>query len=519
MQLTQSTLPIGAVVQGRYIVAGLLGQGGFGAVYLVRDRRVTHNLFALKELIDSNKQERDRFTRECELLRRLDYPALPRVYRVFEDNKRGRAYMLMDYIEGPNLEMLRQKQPEKRFLLPQILTIMEPIIGAISYLHGQQPSIIHRDIKPANIVVPTAGDEAVLVDFGTAKEYTSDTTTTAIRRASPCYAAPELYGVGTDFRTDIYELGATFYALLTGVVPVDSFLRMTQIASKGTDPLEPLRQAASTIPEPVADAIYRAMSIRIDDRFSTVEEFWQALNADPRWREMPPASVPPIDPSPQTVIEHQTTPLQEQGRITARPIKRGILVLALLLLVIGLSIGAALWSYSTTGATRKAATPTPVVIPTRVTPTFVPTVTPTTPVPVVPAIAVSYKGAIHNTPADVNSTMSLSNIKQLGKNITGRLTLGPGLIGDGPFTGTVDATRHIQFTIPGVFGNASLHFYGTVQSNGSLRGNYCSLDQVGHCNQLAGGYGTWNATPAAQQSLLNSTLARTYPYMLYCTFT
>jgi len=150
---------------------------------------------------------------------------------------------------------------------------------------------------------------------------------------------------------------------------------------------------------------------------------------------------------------------------------------------------------------------------------FGPTVTPTTPVPVVPAIAGSYKGAIHNTPADVNSTMSLPNIKQLGKNITGRLTLGPGLIGDRPFTGTVDAARHIQFTVPGVFGNASLLFYGIVQSNGSLRGNYCSLDQVGHCNQLAGGYGTWNATPAPQQSLLNSALESTYPYMLYCTFT
>jgi serine/threonine protein kinase len=518
MQLTQSTLPVGAVVQGRYIVAGLLGQGGFGAVYLVRDRRVKHNLFALKELIDSNKQERDRFTRECELLRRLDYPALPRIYRVFEDSKRGRAYMLMDYIEGPNLEMLRQKQPEKRFLLSQILTIMEPIIGAINYLHSQQPSIIHRDIKPSNIVVPTAGDEAVLVDFGIAKEYTSDTTTTAIRRVSPCYAAPELYGVGTDLRTDIYELGATFYALLTGVVPVDSFIRMTQIASKGTDPLEPVCQVAPTIPEPVAEAISRAMSIRIDDRFSTVEEFWQSLNADPKWREMPPASIPPVDPPPQPVIEHQTKPLQEQGRSAARPSKRGILVFALLLLVIGLSIGAALWSYSTTGAAVQFATPTPVVTPTSIIPTVGPTVTPTTPVPVVPGIAGSYKGDIHNTPADVNSTMSLSNIKQIGRNISGRLTLGPGLIGDGLFTGTVDAARHIQFTVPGVSGNASLHFYGTVQSDGRLKGNYCSLDRTGHCNQLAGGYGTWNVTPAPQQSLLNSTLARTYPYMLYCTF-
>src|SRR5205807_224448 len=97
--------------------------------------------------------------------------ALPHVYRVFKDDVHDRAYMLMDYVEGPNLEILRQQKPGKRLLLPQVLTIMAPIMNAISYLHSQHPSIIHRDIKPANIIVPVSGDEAVLVDFGIAKEY------------------------------------------------------------------------------------------------------------------------------------------------------------------------------------------------------------------------------------------------------------------------------------------------------------------------------------------------------------
>src|SRR5437868_6553106 len=135
VQEVESILPIGSILRGRYIVEELLGRGGFGAVYLVRDQRVGHNLYALKEVIDPNKRERARFVFEAEVLRRLDHPALPRVYRVFKDDVHDRAYMLMDYVEGPNLEILRQRQPDKRLPLSQVMTIMAPIMNAISYLH------------------------------------------------------------------------------------------------------------------------------------------------------------------------------------------------------------------------------------------------------------------------------------------------------------------------------------------------------------------------------------------------
>jgi len=111
MQDIQMTLPIGTILRDRYIVEELLGKGGYGAVYLVRDVRVRQNQFALKELIDSSKLEREHFTFEGEVLKRVDHPALPRIYRVFDDDKSGRAYILMDYIEGSNLEVLRQRQP------------------------------------------------------------------------------------------------------------------------------------------------------------------------------------------------------------------------------------------------------------------------------------------------------------------------------------------------------------------------------------------------------------------------
>jgi eukaryotic-like serine/threonine-protein kinase len=271
-------LPVGTVIRDRYVIEGLLGKGGYGSVYLVKDKRVRGNLFALKELIDPSKQERDRFTFECEVLRRLDHPSLPRVYRTFSNDADLRAYMLMDFIDGPNLEALRKQQSGDRFPLSQALIIMKPIMDAVSYLHSQQPPIIHRDIKPANIIVPTTGDEAMLVDFGIAKEYEPDSTTTTIRRCSPGYGAPEQYSSGTNNRTDIYGLGATFYALLSGIIPADAFYRMIQIGSKESDTLEPLTTLVTDLPMSVADAIHRAMSINFHDRFASVEEFWQALH-------------------------------------------------------------------------------------------------------------------------------------------------------------------------------------------------------------------------------------------------
>ena len=96
MQEVQAILPLGSFVGDRYVVEDWLGKGGFGAVYLVRDLRVKHNLFALKEVIDPNRKERSRFLFEAELLKRLDHHALARVSRVFAADTPSRAYMLMD---------------------------------------------------------------------------------------------------------------------------------------------------------------------------------------------------------------------------------------------------------------------------------------------------------------------------------------------------------------------------------------------------------------------------------------
>jgi eukaryotic-like serine/threonine-protein kinase len=535
VQEVQSTLPIGTVVRNRYIVEDLLGKGGFGAVYLVRDQRVRHNLFALKEVADPNKRERARFIFEADVLRRLDHAALPRVYYVFEDPKKDRAYMLMDYVEGPNLEILRQRQPNKRFPVQQVLNIMGPIMNAVSYLHQQRPPIIHRDIKPANIIVPDSGDGSVLVDFGIAKEYDPDSTTTAVRHASPGYGAPEQYGIGTNTRTDIYGLGATIYALLTGVVPADAFFRTTQQGSKGTDPLEPISHYVPDIPQHIEQAVFRAMAIDGNDRFATVEDFWQALNTEPVAQAIPSAIIgpEPVDYNKTTArvvpanITPRRTPVEDATTVTyrKRPQGRRTRIGALLLLLLALLIGGvalAILLPSLIGHHNNVSTITPtagiqhkstpsVVATHKATPSPAPSPSPSpdpspslspspSPAPGFPNVAGNYNGTIVDvlTNPSTSASMSLS-IQQNQGNISGYFTVSPPLMGSNSFAGFVTNRYYIQFLVQGSNGNAPLLFTGTVQQNGSMSGNYCSYVN-NRCDYNAGGHGTWSVNSASSGS-------------------
>ncbi len=274
MQKELITVPVGTMIRGRYIVKGLLGKNDSGAIYLVEDQRTRSELFALKEVIVQSKHELYRFLLEYQLLVRLDHPALARVHSLLKGDQRHRAYLLMQYIEGSNLETLRQQQPEQRFSWSQAITIMSSIIAAVSYLHRQQPPIIHGDIKPTNIIMPKAGGRAILVDFGTAKHYDLDSPTTTVRSY---YRAPEQYTTGPDLQTDIYGLGATFYTLVTGIMPADAPSRLTQVSNGEIDPLQPLNEVLPTVPARIARAIDRAMALDADNRFLSVERFWEAL--------------------------------------------------------------------------------------------------------------------------------------------------------------------------------------------------------------------------------------------------
>jgi eukaryotic-like serine/threonine-protein kinase len=570
VQDIQTTLPLGSVIRERYVIEALLGKGGFGAVYRVRDVRVKGNMYALKEVIAPNREgqtrkEKNRFTFEGEVLKRLDHSALPRVYRVFQDDKQERIYILMDYIEGPNLDMLRQQQPDKRFVLSEVVAMMEPIVDAVNYLHSQQPPIVHRDIKPANIIVASS-NEAVLVDFDIAKEYDPEGTTTAVRRCSPGYGAPEQYGQGTSVRTDIYGLGATIYTLLTGLVPPDALQRMTLLGAKGRDPLVPVNQLVRGIPQNVTEAIGKALLLNSADRFLTVEQFWQVFDTYATAKDIPvpPATVSTHLKAAQALVaagsasgNTTTIPMVTKKQSQTSPSRKRTylwVMLPLLAFLLGLASVASMWSLfgsqsnvlsvysdhgrkqtvkvspwpspedtaistpttavaygkdvSTPSANTLPSTPVPTQVPPTATISSRPTPGPTpmprpspTPDPY-PTVANGYSGNIDDTTPtpNINTMMYLSSLRQNKGNISGYFAVYAPLRGNGPFTGTVGTNKYIQFIVKSSSVSAPLLFWGFIQANQSIQGQYCSLDQNGHCSASAGAGGYWNVAPASPGS-------------------
>jgi eukaryotic-like serine/threonine-protein kinase len=511
MREVQTNFRRSKVVRERYVVDELLGQGGFGAVYLVHDRRVKNNVFALKEIVDPNNRQRVSFTFEGELLRRLDHPHLPRVYRTFEDEKYHRLYMLMDYIDGPNLEHLRVQQPERRFSFSQTLRIMAPVIEAVIYLHAQTPPIIHRDIKPANIIVLTSGEGAFLVDFGIAKEYDLNATTTAVRHCSPGYGAPEQYIRDTNPRTDVYGLGATFYTLLTGEVPIDSLYRITSLSGRGTDPLVPIRKLVAAIPVPVADILQRALALNSDERFTSVEEFWGLLKAYDieKVTDLLPLEAPAVVPSVKQTVNLQQS---RRGTYSRRKYGQAFLVGLVSLMMVALSAGVIFGAgqhfnikhtKSTVSNHNNRTSQSPIPFSTRDTarnhhsighaPPGVPD-SPASGMQIYPDLVLNYDGTIHNLVADVHSTMSLTQLHQAGSSIYGYFIVGPGLIGNGHFTGSITGDHKVQFLVLADAHILPLFFKGEFHPDGSISGSYCSY-QHHHCNYSGGGYGQWHVIP------------------------
>jgi serine/threonine protein kinase len=280
MNDTQSTLHAGYLLRGQYRIIDLLGKGTSGAVYLVVDERKPEKQFALKEVMHVIHEEQHGFPFSPAALKQLNHPALPHVHRVFYSNNRDRAYILMDYIEGSNLRVMRQLMPGKRLSLHAAMTLMSPIMDAVSYLHQQKPHMIHGDIKPANIIAPIASVSTTskLVDLGGIRELDTNTRQRVLN-----YRAPEQFGKRASRRSDIYALGAVFYALLTGTIPPSAPDRMARINAGEPDQLWPASQF-TPFAEIVAQAINRAMSISRHDRFASVEQFrealWQVMHTD-----------------------------------------------------------------------------------------------------------------------------------------------------------------------------------------------------------------------------------------------
>ncbi|WP_423223641.1 protein kinase domain-containing protein [Candidatus Amarolinea aalborgensis] len=212
----------GTILENRYRVDSLLGQGGMGAVYRARDERLAMWV-ALKENSLNSPEARAQFVREAQVLARLHHSNLPKVIDHFI-TKEGLQYLVMTFIEGVNLADLLASRGRQS--PAEVMTWLRQVCDALTYLHSQNPPIIHRDIKPQNIKITPDG-RVFLVDFGLSKVGSiQQSTASGALGVTPGFSPWEQYGQGhTDQRSDVYALTATLYAMLTGEIPPDSVRR------------------------------------------------------------------------------------------------------------------------------------------------------------------------------------------------------------------------------------------------------------------------------------------------------
>lgn len=281
----------GVILKERYIIEEVIGAGGFGITYRAWDP-LLQSYVAIKEYYpsgiatrsaDSSKvcvpvgQEqreyhrgRIRFLKEAQDVARFQSePNIVSIYDYLEEN--DTAYMVMEYLHGCTLKQYIREHGG-RLDTDHILHICLSVLDALAVVH--KAGMIHRDISPENIFI--CEDLTVkLIDFGAAKQVYLDGEQTMSVVLKPGYAPPEQYAKKDKQGpwTDIYALGATLYFAATGEKPEESFGRVLE------DTIKPVCEVNPEIPRAMSQVIMRAMSVKIEDRYQTVEAMREALLA------------------------------------------------------------------------------------------------------------------------------------------------------------------------------------------------------------------------------------------------
>ena len=260
---------------GDYRIVELLGSGGMGSVYRVRNL-ITDREEAMKALLPSlysTPELAERFSREIRIQASLEHPNIASLRTAIRfDNQ---LLMIMEFVEGITLDQRLRQSPIQ--VLQAIQWIRETL-SALSYAHGR--SVIHRDIKPANIMLTKTG-AVKLTDFGVASmTETSNLTRTGTAMGSLHYMSPEqIKAKHADCRSDIYSLGITFYQMLSGRRPFEG--NSDYEIMKAHLQFEPpsLLALNPSLPPSLIAVVFRAMAKNPEDRFQTASEFQAALDA------------------------------------------------------------------------------------------------------------------------------------------------------------------------------------------------------------------------------------------------
>ncbi|GAA5168168.1 serine/threonine-protein kinase [Viridibacterium curvum] len=361
-QGSQNSLPIGTQL-GEFEILDLIGEGGFGIVYLAQDHSL-HRRVALKEYMPSAlasrsenaqvsvRSEKQRetfgiglrsFVNEARILAQYDHPALIKVYRFWEAN--GTAYMAMPFLEGKTLKDAlaeRNTPPDEAW----IRKVLSPVMDALEAIHNDQ--IFHRDIAPDNIML-LAGDRPILLDFGAARRVISDMTQALTVILKPGYAPIEQYaempGMKQGPWTDIYALGASVYFTILGQKPPPSVGRMMQ------DAYEPLAlsAAAGKYSDRFLQGIDRCLNVKLEDRPQSIAAMREAIGFDGS------APAPMTPPAPAKAPAKKAPPKAAAPAIThdddEAPRKKSAMPLIALGAVVTVAAFGGAWYYKTKMAT------------------------------------------------------------------------------------------------------------------------------------------------------------------------
>jgi len=270
----------GTLLSSRYRIQKILGQGGMGAVYLATMEALGGKKVAVKEmeLKGFNSEELasavQQFNKEASFLANLDHPNLVPVTDFFVEGEKH--YLVMAYVQGETLQE-KLKARGRAFEWNTVLEWAKPLVQVLAYLHNQNPPILFRDLKPSNIMIQESG-RLRLIDFGIARTaQAGDRTSTFLQGTGTSGFSPiEQYGgsQSTDERSDIYALGATLYYLLTGKIPPDAVARISQ----GKE-LIPPTQIKESLPKQLDSLLIKALAVKQDDRYSSMEELERDLLA------------------------------------------------------------------------------------------------------------------------------------------------------------------------------------------------------------------------------------------------
>ena len=259
-------LEIGSLLDGKYKILNKIGQGGMSIVYLAMNEKANKQ-WAIKEMRkEKNKNYeimKQSLISETNLLKELKHPYLPSIADIIKND--DTIIIVMDYVEGrPLSDILKEEGTIEE---EKVVDYAIQLCDVLDYLHSQNPPIIYRDLKPANIMLRPDG-KITLIDFGTARKYNYDSASDTTCLGTVGYAAPEQFAgeTQTDARTDIYNLGATMYHLLTGVNP-----------SEPPYELYPIRRWDESLSNGLEKIILRATRKDPDKRFNDCKEMSYAL--------------------------------------------------------------------------------------------------------------------------------------------------------------------------------------------------------------------------------------------------